>query len=138
MQTTKRARSRRTSVRPAKLKAEWLRELDSLFGDIASWCESRKWWVHRDHKTIDCDAFGPYDAPVLMIQSPQGRFMVDPVGHDIVGAEGRVEIQAWPTFDRMVLIRNNGRWRIHPDLDFDRPRRWSRDGFFDAVRELKF
>jgi len=92
--------------------------------------------VQRDQKRIEGDATGPYAVPCLMIQTPQLRLHVDPIGYDIVGADGRVDILAWPSLNRMLLLRRGGEWKLYTDSRVKWPEPWGERAFEGLVEAL--
>lgn len=125
-----------TTNKHKKEREDWLALVRKLCDEIKCWAEEEHWFVHEDHKTIREAKIGEYEVPVLLIQGGPGRVTVDPIGCEIVGADGRVDIEAFPTFDRMVLIRAKGKWVLKTDSCVDWPVPWSKDAFLGSVRAL--
>ena len=119
-----------------KEREEWLALVRKLCDDIKSWAEEEHWFVHEDHKTIRGEKIGEYEVPVLLIRAGAGRISVEPIGREIVGADGRVDIGAFPTFDRMVLVRTKGKWVLETDHCEVWPVPWSREAFLEVVETL--
>lgn len=80
------------------IKSEWLRELEAVLTDIESWATEAGWHTRRSSRRISEDALGQYDVPVLDIEveEPRGRIVLEPVGRNILGATGRIDVSAWP------------------------------------------
>jgi hypothetical protein len=85
---------------------------------------------------LDEENLGQYAVPDLVIRLPEGRISMDVIGHDIIGAEGRVDISAFPSFNRMVLLRKAGKWRIMTDSMVPWPRPWSKAAFVELAKLL--
>lgn len=119
-----------------KEREEWLALVRQLCDDIKSWAEEEHWFVHEDRKTIREEKIGEYEVPVLLIQGGAGRISVEPVGREIVGADGRVDIEAFPTFNRMVLVRLKDKWVLKTDSYVEWPLPWSKEAFVDLARKL--
>ncbi|MBN2315205.1 MAG: hypothetical protein JXM79_14845 [Sedimentisphaerales bacterium] len=115
---------------------KWLLNVKDLFDTIRMWSESQGWSVHEDEKTISEDHIGSYKAPTLVIQCPSGRIHIDPIGCNIIGAHGRVDILSFPSLNRLLLIRINGDWKIKTESRMDWPRAWSHEAFIDLVNSL--
>ena len=129
--TKKRAR------KPSAEMVKWIRDVDHLVHEIASWAEDHEWWVHREYKTIrDDEPFAAYRVPVLMIQAAQGRILVEPVAHHIADGDGRVDIISWPTLDRVRLILTRGRWEPRTERSNRLSKPFSRDMFFRIAKRL--
>ena len=76
---------------------------------VRAWCEERGWLVNESEKRIEESAYGTYTVPQLMIRSPSGAVYLEPVARDVAGARGRVDLLAWPSLTRMLLIRQRNR-----------------------------
>lgn len=125
----------KTRTKGDQTRAQWLTLLDELFQDIASWSEDRDWLVHRDKKKLE-EPFGTYQAPYLAIRTPQGRFVVNPIARYVMSADGRVDMEAWPSFNRAVILRDGGKWKVRRDSTFARLMPWNRQMFLRLAREL--
>lgn len=115
---------------------DWLARLRDLMDAIKSWAEQRRWFVDEQEKTIEEDRVGRYTVPTLFIQAPSGKIHVEPIGCDIVGAQGRVDIESFPTLNRLLLILVKGSWKIKTDSGIDWPERWSEQSFVNLVNTL--
>jgi len=103
---------------------------------IKSWAEQRRWFVDEQEKTVEEDHIGRYTVPTLFIQAPGGKIHVEPIGCDIIGAEGRVDIESFPSLNRLLLILVNGEWKIKTDSRIDWPEPWSEQSFVNLVNAL--
>jgi hypothetical protein len=114
----------------------WVKSVRDLCSRILQWSEEQHWSVHEDRKQVTESRLGTYELPTLMVQAPSGRVHVDPIGRDIVGAHGRVDVFAWPTLHRMLLVRDNGGWQLKTDSSIEWPRRWGKRAFVELVNIL--
>ncbi|MBM4023834.1 MAG: hypothetical protein FJ280_00280 [Planctomycetes bacterium] len=73
---------------------EYLARVNALYSDAEKWIEGTDLEVSRGTMELDEEALGRYAAPTLTIQDAQGKKVADllPVGAQIIGAEGRVDI----------------------------------------------
>jgi hypothetical protein len=117
-------------------RAEWIAELSAVVGEMASWAREAGWLVHERTVPIDEESMGKYKAPGLQIKTPIDHFFVEPLGRDICGAEGRIDLYAWPSMYRAVLIRRGGKWLVRDDNYKAWPTRWSRKTFLDIAQTL--
>jgi len=115
---------------------DWLAKLRDLIDSIKSWAEQRRWFVDEQEKTIEEDHIGRYTVPTLFIQAPGGKIHVEPIGCDIIGAQGRVDIESFPALNRLLLILVNGEWKIKTDSRIDWPEPWSEQSFVNLVNAL--
>jgi hypothetical protein len=93
------------------------------------------WSVHRGPKTITERRLGTYEVPALLIQSPAGRFVLDPIARYVGGVSGRIDFRAFPSYDDAIIVRTEAGWYcvIDPPI-LDRP--WSKEAFFKVAAEL--
>jgi hypothetical protein len=115
---------------------DWLAKLRDLMDSMKSWAQQRRWLVDEHEKIIEEDRIGKYPVPTLFIQAPSGKIVVEPIGCDIIGAQGRVDIESFPSLNRMLLILANGEWKIKTDSRIDWPEPWSEQSFVNLVRAL--
>lgn len=119
----------------AKKKA-WIKQVQELCAEVKQWAEEEKWAVKETNKQISEDHIGSYEVPALVIQSTQGRIHIDPIGCNIVGAEGRVDIFTFPAMNRMLLVRIGDAWELETDSRVTWPKSWSKETFVDIVKAL--
>ncbi len=103
---------------------------------IKAWAEQRRWFVDEQEKAVEEDRVGRYMVPTLFIQAPGGKIHVEPIGCDIIGAQGRVDIEAFPSLKRLLLVLVNGEWKIETDSRIDWPEPWSEQAFIRLVDAL--
>jgi hypothetical protein len=78
-----------------------------------------------------------YSLPVLVIDRPEGRLIVEPRARVILGAEGRVDFYAWPTLTRVMLLRRGkGQWVVRTDSGINWPEPWNQAAFEHLGRSL--
>ena len=118
------------------IRDEWLALLAQLRDTITQWVQEDKWLVDEQQKTITEDKLGTYTTCELHVRSPQGNLIVEPVARFVAGAEGRVDISAFPTLHRFLLIRKDGRWQLRTDSGVPWPKEWSRDTFLELAKHL--
>ena len=117
-------------------KKTWISLVGRLCRSIKSWSEEKGWHVEEHDKQITEDNIGSYVVPSLFIASPNGRIHIDPVGRNIIGAKGRVDIYAYPTLNRLLLIRTSNKWKIKTDSRIDWPDPWGKETFIKIVNAL--
>lgn len=117
-------------------KAEWVKAVEGLAGDVMKWAKARKWEVASLQKELHEEFLGTYWAPTLRIQTENGTLMLDPVARNIVGGEGRVDLLAFPSFNRFLLLRQKDRWVLFTDSMVRWPNPWSKETFLALAKEL--
>lgn len=119
-----------------KKREGWVKAVEDLINTIKEWSISKGWLVESQQKDISELYLGNYKVPTLFIQSPHGRIHVDPIGCNIIGAEGRVDILSFPSLSRVLLIRMNNKWQVKTDSRIDWPEPWSKETFIGLVNKL--
>ncbi len=94
------------------------------------------WPVSRQEKLIEEHAIGSYAADVLHIKTPQGILIVEPVAFDIAGGDGRVDMYAFPTLRRIVIVREENEWSFYSDSSMKLLKSWKKDNFINLAKDL--
>jgi hypothetical protein len=126
----------KSTKKPNQTKAQWLRTVNSLLTNIEGWAENEGWLTKRDDKEIQEQELGSYTAQVLTIQSPQGRIIIDPIAKFVVSGDGRIDLYAWPSLNRVRLLRKNRKWIVRTDSGIDWPKPWGRETFLNLANGL--
>lgn len=113
--------------------SEWIADVRQLAYQVRAWCEDRGWAVTESQKRLDESVYGTYDVPELMIRSPSGSIYLEPIARDVAGARGRVDLLAWPSLTRMMLVRKGNRWVLQTDAGVDWPQQWGQQTFENIV-----
>jgi hypothetical protein len=58
------------------------------------------------------------------------------VARDVVAGDGLVDVYAWPTLRRMLLVRLGDRWELRTDSGVPWPHGWSESTFREIVPAL--
>jgi hypothetical protein len=119
-------------------KQNWIKAVNELAKSIKEWAEEMKWLVDVHETDFNESAYGSYSLPELYIRAPKiQKLAVVPVGLDIMGAEGRVDIEAFPSLHRFILIRKKGQWKLMTDSMVPWPGAWGREAFLSMVEALR-
>ena len=122
-------------VREAE-RVSWVAELKSIVDQAEQWSRRQDWTVRRDSKPITEPMLGTYTVPVLLIHTPQGRLILDPIGRDIVGAEGRIDLCVMPSYDPMPLVKGEHGWEFWSPQSQSPGRSWNEADFVAVVKQL--
>ncbi len=135
-----RARSSMTKQTPEQTQQaleEWLDSVRHLAAEVRDWAQTRSWSVHQDEKDIRESPFGDYRAPWLRIATPNGEIHLDPVARYVAGpAQGRVDLQAWPSLNRVMLLRRDHDWLIMTDSGVPLRQDWNQQTFLQLADDL--
>lgn len=114
----------------------WIQTVGDLVEQIKGWATTRRWMIAEEMKDVSEDYIGNYRVTSLFIETPYGRVHVDPVGVNIIGAEGRVDIMAFPSLSRILLVRIGKEWRLKTESRVDWPKPWGEETFVELVKAL--
>ena len=130
-------RTQTKSARKGTPLQAWTKRLRKLTNEIALWSRAEGWQIQRGTETLNEKPLGDYDVPTLHVHLPGGDLFVKPVALHLAGrGEGRVDLQAFPTLNRVKLIGHAGRWRIITDSNVALRDRWSPDTFTYLAKQL--
>lgn len=115
---------------------EWVEQVNSVVGQASTWAENRGWSTKKDDKAITEEAFGTYVVPRLLIHSPEGRLLLDPIARLIIGGHGRLDFCVMPSYDAMMLLKSDDGWRFHSLTREDLDLPWSEEAFGTVCAEL--
>ena len=121
---------------PTSAQAAWVSVLAKVIDEIESWAKASSWLVSRKDKTISEEHIGTYAAPVLDIKTPEGWVVVDPIGREVLGCDGRIDIYSFPTLHRVLLVREHGGWVLRTESGLPLHQKWGRKAFVNLVGDL--
>lgn len=119
-----------------KVQQDWVDQVESLINEISHWCEEKGWTILRSTKQITEEHIGTYEVPCLTIHAPSGRVHIDPMGVNIIGAQGRVDILAYPSLNRLLLVRKDDKWMLFTESRTPWPKEWSEMTFSEVIQSL--
>jgi hypothetical protein len=121
----------------ARLREEWLGAIDALREQVKGWAEAQGWRVDQSEREVIEEQIGAYHVPVLEIDTPRGQVVLEPKGQDLVGARGRVDLYAWPTLYRVMLLRKPGQdWVVRTESGLNWPHPWEQATFVELAEGL--
>lgn len=117
-------------------RSQWLRLVSTLIDQIDSWAKAEGWTATRSLKTITDRSLGAYRAPVLRVHLPGGDLQVEPVGLQAGGNDGRVDLEAYPTLNRVKLVGHGGHWDVVTDSNVPIQAPWQAETFVRLANDL--
>ena len=121
---------------PPGAREAWVALVGRLMAKIEDWARGEGWEVARIVKTHQESAIGRYSAPDLRIRTDSGVLDVEVTARSVIGADGRVDLCAFPSLHRMLLIRTEDGWQVKTDAGIEWPRKWGRRTFVDLAKRL--
>jgi hypothetical protein len=125
--------------RSISVRNEWTQALTALEQELTVWAQAEGWQVQAFEKSLTEEVTGMYTAPDLTINTPDGgRLLVEVKGRGPINASGRVQISAWPTLFRVVLLHKPGAdgWVIRTDSGIPLHQPWNRETFLTLANDL--
>ena len=134
-------------TRMAQSRDDWERNTARLADDVQAWAEQEAaalgWRVEREGKELSEEVVGgAYQVPVVTIYAPQGRLILEPVARGLLGAQGRVDLYAWPSLFRVMLLhkplgKGHGlMWVVRTESGINWPQPWGRETFLTLAEGL--
>ena len=122
----------------AELRDEWTRAIRDLEKDVADWAQAEGWNVSASERVVSEESIGDYAVPDLTIETPEGqRLILEVKGRGPASAAGRVQLFAWPTLFRVLLLRKpDDGWIIRTDSGIPLRKTWNRETFVTLARDL--
>ena len=116
---------------------DWMADIGALLDQAEDWARQEGWPVRRESVRIAEQPFGEYQAPALVMESPWGEVWLEPVARNVMGARGRVDLMAYPSANRVMLMRSldSPGWRIRTDNLFLRES-WNNESLLWLSRAL--
>jgi hypothetical protein len=90
------------------------RRVEELVARFETDLDRGEWILRRYPKRFRDESLEVFEIPALYMQKGPTSLLLDPIGYDIPGAEGAVDIYQMPAYDPMVtLYFEGGRWIFH-------------------------
>lgn len=98
----------RPSVDWEKKRNDWLKHLDEFYNVVkrflGDYIEKKKISTTCSERRINEEHIGDYEAPSLEVQIGAARIVFDPIGTNLIGARGRVDMHGPYGTARFVLV----------------------------------
>jgi len=127
-----------TSLDPSEERQRWVQTVRSFCDQVTQWSAAQGWPVATSELELTEETLGTYSVPELNIQTQHGAVVVEPVARVVMGAVGRIDLFAYPTLFRVMLLRStqDGRWLIRTDSGIFLRQPWTEKTFRDLVADL--
>ena len=110
--------------------------LAPLMASIGQWAAEQGWPVSDQPREISERVLGTYRVTGLRVRTPSGDLLVEPIARHVIGGDGRVDLTAWPSLNRVKLVGHDGGWRVFTDSNLAWPKPWCKDTFLELARGL--
>lgn len=128
--------------RSTHIRQAWVQDVTALADQVSAWASGQGWPVTPAALEVREDTtIGAYIVPKLEIQTPEGQIVLEPVARGVLGADGRVDLYAWPSYFRVMLLRRTHRnapatWTIRTESGLDWPKPWDEQTFIGIAGGL--
>jgi len=123
-------------LKAANHREVWMTRVRLLLKQVSAWAKIQGWKVERASKRLE-DSSGRYNVPTLRLHAPRGELILEPVSAHAIGAGGRVDLEAYPTLNRVRLLADeSGGWRIMTDSNVPLREPWSQETFIQLAADL--
>ncbi len=117
-------------------RLQWVARVDALINQVNEWATAQGWATARTTRSVNERLLGQYTVPVLRVRLPGGEIHVIPVGLNVVGADGRIDIEAFPTLNRVKLVGRENEWQIYTDSNVPLRQPWNPETFAQLALDL--
>jgi hypothetical protein len=116
---------------------EWRRSLETFYQTVREWCQSLAptWAIERHPTTVTEVPPGEYRVTALRIIEGASAVEVRPIGHQVVGADGRVDLEGEENRQILLLSHREGGWLWVDERTVVRLRPLTAELFIDLVRD---
>src|SRR5437660_741901 len=101
-QTTRKHDCKSAPVAESSERQSWIDAVHELLETTRCWAEEVGWLVDVSDKEITERALGTYVVKQLTVKTPRGVLIMEPVARRVGGADGRVDLYAFPSLNRVV------------------------------------
>lgn len=125
--------------RTTSVREEWTHALSALEENLTTWAQEEGWQVRPFERLLTEESTGQYAVPDIVIETPDGeRLTVEVKGRGPAEASGRVQLSAWPTLFRVMLLHKPGEagWVIRTESGIPIRQLWNRETFVSLAKGL--
>jgi hypothetical protein len=117
-------------------RRQWVERVEGVINQIDEWAKARGWATERTNRTLRENLLGEYTVPFLRVRLPSGEVHVMPVALHVAGADGRIDIEAFPSLNRVKLIGRGDHWEIYTDSNIPLRQPWTSETFAQLANDL--
>ena len=92
--------------------------------------DARHWTMERRTHEIEEEVVGgAYIIPGLRVTAGDDELRLEPIARGVLHADGRVDLYAWLSMFRVMLLRKSDQWIIRTESGLDWPQACSQETF---------
>jgi hypothetical protein len=128
-------------TRLTRLREQWVEQVTTLVRQAEEWAIAAKdahgWTVERETQEIEEEVVGgAYTVPGLRLNAGGDELRLEPIARGVLHADGRVDLYAWPSLFRVMLLRKNDKWVVRTESGLDWPQVWNQETFLTLADGL--
>jgi hypothetical protein len=110
--------------------------------DLEKWCSKLNWRIVQSEKVLQppkslITSLPAYLVWEFTITTPDGEICFRPVGYNVAGANGRINMYSYPDMNEvMLLLQPDSTWKIRTHSGIDWPHPWNEKTFVELVNAL--
>ncbi len=116
--------------------AAWASKVGHVADQVEAWAAGQGWATHRSDKRVEEAGSGVHTFPFVRVRTPLGELHVNPIGLDILGGRARVDLEGWPTLNRVRLVGRDDGWQILTDSNVPLRVPWDLEAFLRLAGDL--
>ena len=129
-------KTQRRAPSGAKRVGRWMSRASLLVDQIERWAKDVGWNEDRDAKPVDGGHPEGHPAPALVVHMRRGELQVRPVPFDDAGTRGRVDVEGYPTMNRVSLVWRRGTWEVITESNVPLRAPWTPGTFVQLAKDL--
>ena len=119
------------------VRDEWIEAVAALMKEAERWSVARGWKVSHVGKQIYEPELGSYELSRILIDTGNGRVLLDPVARYVSGLEGgAVDLLSVPDYDGWLIAREWGKWSFYDGDEMVGGKAWAEETFARAVDRM--
>ncbi len=118
------------------VRDDWVSASTVLLAEAEDWAKEQGWPTRRFPKDVTEDFIGNYRLDKLVYSAEGAQLALIPVGRFAPWTDGMFDLAVMPAYDSVMVVRERGRWFIHPLPGEERRQDWSKDAFVSKSLEL--
>lgn len=114
----------------------WTEAVNSVVDHARDWARQHGWHAKVETTTLTEDRLGTYQVPLLIVEAPDGRIVIEPIARWSSPGEGRIDVYSWPSLNRLMLVRKGDNWVLLTEAGVRWPQTWNLATFLDLASNL--
>jgi hypothetical protein len=114
----------------------WKDAVNAVVTAAQTWAKQRGWRTEIAPIQLTEDRLGTYEVPLLTVETPQGKMVLEPIARWTSPGDGRIDVLGWPSLNRLTLVRQGNDWVLETEGGMRWPQPWNPATFADLAGNL--